>query len=594
MSKKRSALIISAFLAILILSVKILFPLQENENKRFENYTNHFFRQEVSSNTIALHYTLKDPAAYGITHAPVSMGYYPTDAAAIGAYTENVLASLHDFRRSKLSGKNKLTYDVLDNYLSGALALAPFTLYEEPLAPLTGTQAQLPILLSEYQFYNRSDVDTYLELLTRTPEYFQSLIDFEKARSEAGLFMSASAADQIIQECTAFVNMGEKNYLFSSFEDRIRELSKSLEDSETDNSSQPLSEKEIKNYISENASRMKDYVFPAYITLSENMQTLRDTGRNEGGLCHFPKGTAYYEQLVRRETGSSRSIAELKALTRAHIKEDLQVIQKTLASGSPDAEISVTSDLFKSQGKILEDTNPASILASLKKKLDNNFPAPPKVSAQIKYVQKSMEEYLSPAFYMIPAIDNIEENVIYINAGHIPDDISLFTTLAHEGYPGHLYQNIYYGSRHPAPVRSLLSFGGYTEGWATYSEMLSYYFAPLAKDYATLTQRNSSILLGLYALADIGIHYDGWSLQDTISFFKDYGITDSDTIGDIYNLIVSDPANYLKYYIGYVEFLELKKAAVEKWGKDFSQKRFHKAVLDIGPASFDVVRKYIF
>ena len=205
-----------------------------------------------------------------------------------------------------------------------------------------------------------------------------------------------------------------------------------------------------------------------------------------------------------------------------------------------------------------------------------------------------MVEYFRPAFYMIPAIDNAKENVIYLNPGHMPDDLSLFTTLAHEGYPGHLYQTVYFNAAQPDPIRSLLNFGGYTEGWATYSEMLSYYFAPIEKEQATLMQRNNSVLLGLYALADMGIHYDGWTLLDTVSFFRSYGITDTEAIEEIYDLILSDPANYLKYYIGYVEFLELKKEAIEKWGKDFSQERFHQAVLDVGPAPFELIREYIF
>ena len=176
----------------------------------------------------------------------------------------------------------------------------------------------------------------------------------------------------------------------------------------------------------------------------------------------------------------------------------------------------------------------------------------------------------------------------------MPDDLSLFTTLAHEGYPGHLYQTVYFNAKQPDPIRSLLNFGGYTEGWATYSEMLSYYFAPIEKEQAALMQRNNSVLLGLYALADMGIHYDGWTLLDTVSFFRGYGITDTDAIEEIYDLILSDPANYLKYYIGYVEFLELKKEAIETWGEDFSQERFHQAVLDVGPAPFELIRKYIF
>ena len=51
-------------------------------------------------------------------------------------------------------------------------------------------------------------------------------------------------------------------------------------------------------------------------------------------------------------------------------------------------------------------------------------------------------------------------------------------------------------------------------------------------------------------------------------------------------MIVSTPANYLKYYIGYVEILELKKEAADKKGKKFSQKEFHRAVLDILCAFF--------
>ena len=199
---------------------------------------------------------------------------------------------------------------------------------------------------------------------------------------------------------------------------------------------------------------------------------------------------------------------------------------------------------------------------------------------------KDMESYLSPAFYLIPCIDNTEKNVIYINRSHNMEKLHLYTTLAHEGYPGHLYQTTYFASKKPNPVRSLLTFGGYVEGWATYAEMCSYYLTPLEKKQAVLAQKNNSLLLGLYARADIGIHYDGLSLQDTIKFFSKYGIQDKETIGEIYQLIVSTPANYLKYYIGYVEILELKKEAADKKGKKFSQKEFHRAVLDIGALPF--------
>lgn len=581
LSKKRT-LVILLFLFILVLLGTFFYRQKisaQTEDQRFQTYTNELFRQELSGNTLSLHYTLKNPDTYHIMDTPVSLGSYQTDASYVCASLENSLSLLHSYDKSKLSENHQITYEILEAHLTSSLRESQYLLYEEPLAPLTGTQAQFPVLLSEYPFYNAQDVDTYLALLAEVPEYFASILTFEEEKAKQGLFMSLSQADAIIEECETFINLQENNYLYSSFSERIQSLD--------------LSPKITDAYIEKNSDCIKQYVIPAYEQLKQGITSLRETGTNSGGLCHLPKGIPYYELLVATETGSSRSIPELQQLTKKQIKEDLFSIQKTLSDISDD-QPSPSSDFFKSQGAVLEDSNPSAILSSLKSNLSGHFPAPPNVNVQIKYVSKEMENYLSPAFYLIPAIDNTEENIIYINNGHMSDDISLYTTLAHEGYPGHLYQTTYFAGQNPDPIRNLLDFGGYTEGWATYSEMLSYYFAPIEKPQATLMQKNTSILLGLYALADMGIHYDGWSLFDTIAFFRGYGITDTDAIEEIYDLILSDPANYLKYYIGYIEFLELKKEAITLWGEDFSQERFHKAVLNIGPAPFDLIRKHIF
>ncbi len=543
------------------------------EDSGFTRFTEALFEQEVSSNTITLHYTLQDPSRYGISEPAVSLGSYTADPSGFSASIENCLAALHQFSYEKLSHKNKLTYDILENHLQTCLDGIPYTLYEEPLTPLTGTQAQLPVLLSEYRFGSAGDVETYLDLLEEVPGYFHSLAEFERQKSESGLFMAPATADSIIEECDTFLQMGKKHYLYSSFPQRLENL--------TD-----LEAEQKEAYIRENESRVTESVFPAYRELKETLLELRKSSGNPYGLCYLPDGAAYYEFLVRQKTGSDRSIPELKKLTQKQIAGDLAAMQEAMDPSGYGESLKETASLT------LENSDPSSILQELKTKIQNSFPALPEVNTEIKYVQEEMEEYLSPAFYMVPAIDNASENVIYINRKHLPDDVELFTTLAHEGYPGHLYQTVYFSGTDPDPIRGILNFGGYTEGWATYSEMLSYYFTSLPKETAAVLQRNTSVILGLYALADIGIHYEGWKLMDTVSFFRQYGISDADTIENIYSLIIADPANYLKYYIGYIEFLELKKDAMEKWGEDFSQKTFHKTVLDIGPAPFSILRKY--
>lgn len=572
MPKKRTiaALLLSLTLLLVFCCVEstLLFL---NADRKFETFTDTLFSQEVSANTITLHYTLCNPSDYGIDAPDVSLGTYPVSSAEINATAENCLNCLKDIPYQELNSDNQLTWKVLNDSLERTLEGSPYHLYDEPLSPLTGIQSQLPVLLSEYRFYKTEDVDTYLALLETVPEHFDSLISFEQAKSEAGLFMASYTADSIIEECNSFLSLGSSNYLYSSFEKRLEDL-------------EDCGPEEKSAYISQNKEALETFVFPAYQKLAADLSSLRETGRNQNGLCYLPDGTAYYEYLVKEETGSDRSIEELEALTKKQMRDDLLAMQDILTSENIDA---LQTEFT------LQDSNPASILIDLKGKLGENFPSIPDVDTDVKYVQPEMEEYLSPAFYMVPAIDSTDSQTIYINSGHLPDDLDLYTTLAHEGYPGHLYQNVYYASSDPSPLRSLLGCGGYTEGWATYTEMMSYYFTGLPNEQATLLQHNASVLLGLYALADMGIHYEGWTLIDTVSFFHQYGISDTNVIENIYDLIIADPANYLKYYIGYVEFLELKKEAINKWGEAFSQKRFHKAILDAGPMPFYLLREAV-
>lgn len=564
--KIRAFSVIAGTIGILLLS-GCQSETSAGQNRQFRQFTKQLFCQELSSNTISLHYTLKNPKEYDIRENEVTFGTFPTDNKNLLAAVENLEEVLKTFDYNKLSVENSLTYDVLKCYLNMTERDAEYILYDEPMGLVSGVQTQLPVILSEYPFYEQSDVDTYLQLMKTTPEYFASLLKFEQKKSKAGLFMSDKMAEQVIEQCKAFRDMGENNYLYSTFAERVWTVTS-------------LSDKQKSDYIQKNARMMKEYILPAYDNLICAIEKLKGSGKNEQGLCYLPKGKDYYEQVVEASTGSTRSVEEIRDMTRRQMTEDLEAMERVMKISEKEVNASIPQ-------------NPTSILQDLQTKITTSFPELPDTTYEVKYVPKAMQEHLSPAFYMIPAIDAYNENVIYVNEAQIGNTMALFTTLAHEGYPGHLYQTVYFANTNPDPIRTILNFGGYVEGWATYAEMCSYYLAPLTKDQATLLQKNSSIVLGLYTLADIGIHYDGWSREDAIAFYKKYGIGDEDNINRIYDLILGSPGNYLKYYVGYVEFLELKKDWVKEYGSQASQKEFHKAVLDVGPAPFKVVEKYI-
>lgn len=538
----------------------------ESSDRQFRTFTRSLFQTEVSANTISLHYTLRSPSDYGIADIPATYGSLSSDSVAAKASVRNVLSSLQEFDPDTLSSENALTFKILDTYLKNASTGTDYLLYQEPLGPVSGIHTQLPVLLSEYSFYDTQDVETYLALLKETPSYFDSVIRFEQKKAASGLFMPDYQADSVLDTCQSFIDMGKENYLVSTFNERIASLDL-------------LPENKKDSFQKENMKLVTEEIYSAYQNLITAIKSLKGKGMNEQGLSHFPYGKKYYEYLVRQTTGCNESISRLRLMTRAQILEDLSAMQKVL----------FPADAALTQASVLEQTSPDSMLDDLRSKITDTFPEIPDVDFQVKYVPESMQDYLSPAFYMIPAIDNLTENVIYINNGQTASGLNLYTTLAHEGYPGHLYQTVYFSASEPDPIRSILDFGGYVEGWATYAEMMSYYLAPLPKTEASLLQKNSSVILGLYALADMGIHYDGWSVTDTVRFFSDYGINDPNAVQSVYKLIIGSPANYLKYYIGYLKFYELKKEMADALGNQFSQKEFHRAVLDVGPAPFEIV-----
>lgn len=575
---KRKKLLTAGMLLLLFLccGIFLLSRLQgdtvETADEAFERFTHTLFLDEVSSDALTLHFTFSEPERFGVTDVPSAFRPYSRDSSDTTAVSlENTRQALSAFSREELSDSNRLTYDILSYQLEKQTDLLDFPYYEEIFSPTLGTQAQLPILLAEYAFRSEQDIENYLSLLSTIDAYYESLMDYEREKADAGLFMSDETADSVIAQCRAFLSNPGEHFLLSTFEERIA-------------STDFLSEEMTKKYLDSNRTVFFGHVVPAYELLIEGLTELKGSGKNPYGLCYYEKGANYYEALVSAVTGTGRNMEEILLLIDEQLDTDLEAVTY-LVSQNPEILTSVSRQTGLTEPKI--------ILKNLEQEIMEDFPSVPAVSCQIKYVDSSLEKYLSPAFYLTPPLDRMNEHVIYINPGNNYDSLSLFTTLAHEGWPGHLYQTLYENSCELDPVRNLFNFGGYTEGWATYVEWLSYAYALPDAEMAELLSANGAVSLGLHARADVGIHYEGWSLEDTKDFFAGYGVTNPDTVYQIYQAVIQDPGNYLKYYLGAAEILKLRDKAEVALGERFVLKDFHTFFLSMGPAPFPVIGDYM-
>lgn len=571
--KKHRMLSVGIFLAAVlsIIYAAILSPAGKSTGS-FSEFCTTLFRKEMKSNTMNLHFTLKDPKAAGIDSYEITLGSLSGDSPHNQARQLKKLSEeLKKYSHRSLKGKDRLTCRLLSDYISRQQNLAAYPYYDEPLTPSGGVTSQLPVLLAEYTFRNTRDIKDYLGLLSQMDTYFLGILDYEQKKADAGLFMSDEACLKVIEGCEVFTEHPDDNFLIDTFSNRL-------------NAMDGLTDTQKNAYLKQHSKVLSDHVIPAYSQMIKGLTMLLGRGHNNWGLCNFPKGKAYYEAVVSADTGCDDSVEDLFSQIAKARREDLTFCQNLLENNPKLASQSPKPDAA------LKEEN--AMLSRLQKEILTDFPAPPQTDVEICHVDPALSEYLAPAFYITAPIDDISHNRIYINDAKNDTDIYYFTTLAHEGYPGHLYQTICTSSYGAPEVLSLLNYPGYTEGWATYTEMQAFYYAGLDPDLASLLQHNQAATLSLYATADIGIHYFGWEKEKIAAFWSEYGVDDTATVKRITDLILEEPGNYLKYYVGYLKFRQMREQfALEN--KSFSVSAFHEAILRTGPSPFSVLEETV-
>ncbi len=556
----------------LIAAYSLLFTFQfPFTGYSFDRFTMEVFRHEIASSTLNLHYTLTDPKAYKIKEKEPSFGsFQQTLIDEELAYLETCQEKLARYQKGHLSDTQRLTADILDWWITGQLLAKDYYYYQEPLGPTLGIQAQLPVLLAEYPFRKKADIDTYLELLSVLPVYFEEIALFEKEKSEEGLFMNDEILDKILAQCESLFPMDQTHFLHTTFQERLEACDF-------------LDEDQRIAYEAKNLKTLSHYVEPAYQTLCEVLNNLRGTGKNLYGLYHTPEGIEYYEYLLKYSIGTDLSMAKIHQMLEAQMEDDYETLLYAIHQNN---------NLLDMEQDVEALSSPKEILENLQTQIEEDFPESSEVSWQIKEVPSSLAAYLSPAFYMTPAIDAPQQNIIYINPARKPDRTELITTLAHEGYPGHLYQNSFENTEDYPAVRNLFYIGGYTEGWGLYSEFYAYDFLGLSKEEGDFLRAATSLNYAVCASLDLSIHGEGWTEEDCLTYLAAFGITDQEKVHQLYLNILEEPSNYLKYYLGYLEICNLKESALTL-SSDWTLYDFHTWFLKMGPAPFDILREQL-
>lgn len=584
-TRKRFAFIL-CLTAATFMTMTFLTPL--SSYKQFTNICNTLLKEELSQDSLSLHFTLAEPEQYHIsTPQTIFPSLKKEERIKQNIRLEEHFTSINDLRTENWNYPQKLSREVILSSITSSLEGEQFLFFYDPFSSSHGIQSQYPLLLFEYAFRNEEDVQQYLKLLESTPQYFQTMIDFEKERLANGHIFSEANAESAIQACDNFSSA--QNAFINTFEKRIIPLvEKNL-----------LSSESAKTYSSQNKQLVETTVLPAFTKLGDNLLLLKQHGLNEKSLYDKKNGKDYYTYLLKESVGTSKDLSEIKNLLLKDLQSNLHLFN-TLLNSPNIQEITEKEDP-------LTTFSPTEMMEDLKNQMQEDFYLPNSTdySYEVQAVDTYLEPYTAPAYYFTPPLDNLKENHIYINQKQTANGIHLYTTLAHEGFPGHLYQtvtsqNSFTTSQIPL-LRSTIHYGGFVEGYATYAEFYSYKYAKACAKTMGNNMDNlydiyyydRRIKLCLYSLLDVMIHGEGKNLEEIITFLSKFGINDTSAAETIYNYILNEPATYLKYYVGYLEILECQKLAKKTWGTHYSDKNFHKYMLELGPLPFFMLKESI-
>ena len=554
------------------------------EQQEFEQYLDDYFKDVVTDDTLTYNYTIKDGADYGLEEPEVTLGDPGMTAEEIGqdkAEFEGWVKKLDAIDRSCLTEDQKLTYDVLDEYFEVSAGIFDNVYLYEPFSPMRGLQANIATNFTDYRFDDKGDVERYIELLGQIPDYFAEYLDFEQEKSEKGYFMSDAVCDKVISQCKDFVADKENHFMVTTFNDNIDALDF-------------LTDEEKAEYKEANKQAVENSLLPAFENVAAVLSGLKGTGTNDGGICNYDGGKEYYEYLLKNFAGTAKSPEEVIDMLDTEFQKLMVSLYQYYLGNQAAYEYFASN--YDSMFAETDQMTASEMVDKMMETASEHYPDAGTINYKAEALDKNLETIMDDvlAYYMAPAIDDPDNNLIRVNGLHTD---GMWTTLAHEGYPGHMLQNAYYMSTDPEPVRTLMNFLGYKEGWAMYACYDSlYYYEYEEPEYgdtiAALYQLNDEMSYLMMGRVDLGINYEGWTLQDTADYLTKNGM-DGSAAQELYTTMVGDPAVYQSYSTGYYEMKELRDYAEEKMGDDFDLKTFNTIILETGPCQFDILKEQV-
>lgn len=309
-------------------------------------------------------------------------------------------------------------------------------------------------------------------------------------------------------------------------------------------------------------------------------------------------GEAYYRFLVDRHTTTSMSPEEIHELGEqevARIRAEMEAaIRQSGFRGSFAQFLAYLRSNPRFYAQSPEDLieKSAEIAKRAEDRLPGLFGELPRLTYGVRPVPSEMAESFTTGRYISGSFALGQAGGYMVNTAHLEQRplYELPALTLHEAVPGHHLQTALTQELGELPYfRRTASLTAYIEGWGLYAEYLGEEMGVYRTPYEEFGRLSYEMWRACRLVADTGIHWYGWSLEQARACFDENTALSPHNITTELERYVSDPGQALGYKIGELTFVRLRRESETQLGARFDVRAFHDEVLGAGPLPLDVL-----
>ena len=533
----------------------------------------------------------EDPFEAGRRGDPEALSRLPDPGPVADARRRAALTGFRDRLASLpggLSGEDALNRDFLDWTLSRRLASLDFDEARMPFSSDGGFDQTLGYVAGGLPMRSAGDARAWIARLKALPTYYDAHIANARRGARSGFTQPRTTTLQVLERAraAAAVKPDEDPFLAP-----LRRLPADLPGTD-------------RNALLEEARDvLRDQVRPARTRFVTFLETeYLPAARTSLAARSLPNGEAWYRWLVADHTTTALAPDQIHQIGLDEVTRIRREMEAVMAETGFKGDFPAFLALLRSDPRFYATSREALLekASRIAKRIDNELPAwfatLPRLTYGVRPVPADIEETYTTGRYFGGSAARGVSGGYMVNTSRL-DQRPLYELPAltlHEAVPGHHLQIALAEEAPGIPdFRRNADVTAFTEGWGLYAEKLGEEMGIYRDPWERFGRLSYEMGRACRLVADTGIHWKGWSLDQARTCFTQNSALSPLNIEVELARYVSWPGQALAYKIGEMRIVALREAARRELGERFDIRRFHDAVLLAGPLPLDMLEARI-